>query len=793
MTASNHIYVRNFRDLDEEEKKNAGGKGSALAILYQAGFNVPDGFVILPNAFNGNDVKSEAWEQINLELQHIRKGDLSIAFAVRSSALSEDSANASFAGQFETVLNVDTDNDIQKAIHLVYQSRLSERVNAYSKEKGINPNQEMAIVIQKMVSSEISGILFTSDPVTGDRSLMVGNYTHGLGEKLVSGEVNPETFTMQRPKMIYKGPSEFKKFSKKLFKNSVKIELFLGFPQDIEWAIADGKLFVLQSRPITTLRPDVPETGEWNDTLTGSFIWTSNNAGEAAEDVVVPFTWSYFQKTFNEISEIIPGFHSMGNICGRIYFNVSFMLTLYNVLGKNPEETVEEIAEILGRVPEGITMPILPYPKMAIMKFIMKNSKPLQKKKKEATKNLEKNKEKFPIISKSYLKQIPKITSNQELISFWNNNIKPMMYEMRYTMLGPAARSAFYTSKLRAELTKIMGEEDATILISNLSNENELLESLGPVVGIYRLIKGELSESEYLDRYGHRSSHEGDFSLPRPIEDPNWVNKQIDEYKKSNIDIESLIQRQKEKNEEVVERFKINFPKKAKKLLKKIETASIYARQREFIRSESSRFDYTIRKFMLQVGKITGLGNDVFFLTIDEFLDVLSGENTSIQYIPARKETYEKYKQMHPYPVYISGRFNPEEWYSDPNRRFDYFDSNSKEIIEFDKNTISGFSGSAGKTEGIVRILKNSEEGDKLQEGEILVATSTNIGWTLLFPRAKAIITDIGAPLSHAAIVARELGIPAVVGTNNATMVLKTGDKVLVDGTQGIVKVLEKA
>jgi len=121
----------------------------------------------------------------------------------------------------------------------------------------------------------------------------------------------------------------------------------------------------------------------------------------------------------------------------------------------------------------------------------------------------------------------------------------------------------------------------------------------------------------------------------------------------------------------------------------------------------------------------------------------------------------------------------------------DYYDASMPIVSASDSETLKGYAGAAGRIEGIVRILYNSEEGDKLLPGEILVATTTNIGWTPLFPKAAAIITDIGAPLSHAAIVARELGIPAVIGCGNATTRLKTGDRVIVDGGHGVVHILE--
>jgi pyruvate,water dikinase len=199
-----------------------------------------------------------------------------------------------------------------------------------------------------------------------------------------------------------------------------------------------------------------------------------------------------------------------------------------------------------------------------------------------------------------------------------------------------------------------------------------------------------------------------------------------------------------------------------------------------------------MRAFALRAGELTGVGEDVFFLTKDEVLSLLAGDDSVRGFIPLRKETYERYRALPPYPTIIVGRFDPFKWAADPNRRSDIFDASAPAAPRSDSSdTITGFAGALGVVEGIVRRLDNLEDSDQLQPGEILVTTMTNIGWTPLFPRLAAIITDLGAPLSHAAIVARELGIPAVVGCGDATMRLKTGDRVRVDGGKGYVEVLQ--
>ncbi len=159
--------------------------------------------------------------------------------------------------------------------------------------------------------------------------------------------------------------------------------------------------------------------------------------------------------------------------------------------------------------------------------------------------------------------------------------------------------------------------------------------------------------------------------------------------------------------------------------------------------------------------------------------------------MPSRRAAYQTYQALPPYPALIRGQFDPVRWAADPNRRTDYYDEQA--VPARPEETVRGFPGAAGVVEGTARVLRTPEEAAGLGDGEILVTTVTNIGWTPIFPRAAAVVTDVGAPISHAAIVARELGIPAVVGCGNATMLLHSGDWVRVDGSNGTVEVLRPA
>jgi len=232
-------------------------------------------------------------------------------------------------------------------------------------------------------------------------------------------------------------------------------------------------------------------------------------------------------------------------------------------------------------------------------------------------------------------------------------------------------------------------------------------------------------------------------------------------------------------------------PRNFDSLLQRIREAARLTRVREAARSEMDRTFWVSRDFVLRAGSLCDLGADAFFLEYEEILKLLDGLDEVTAQIPARKEAYKRFSSLPQYPTLIVGRFDPVSWAADPNRRTDIYDARQQIKAQF-MNQIKGLPGSAGQAEGRVRIVHSPEAGAQLLRGEILVTVTTNVGWTPLFPRLAAVVTDVGAPLSHAAIVARELGIPAVVDYFNATSVLKTGDRVRVDGGPGSVEVIER-
>jgi phosphohistidine swiveling domain-containing protein len=771
-------------ELSAEYLPLAGGKGRTLAQLSRRHYPVPRGFVILPAEFDADELKPEAWEQTRAYLAQLR--DRGMTFAVRSSALGEDSPQASFAGTFETVLDVGTDEAIQAAIEVVRRSRHDPRVQAYSRAQGLEENYEVAVIVQQFIRADFAGVLFTADPITGNLMRMTGNFVSGSGDKLVSGEANAQVFTFDRRNGKYSGPPEFKPFARRLYRLGTRLDTELGTSQDIEWAVAGGSVYVLQSRPVTTMRGFNPLTGEWNDTLTGDFLWSNGNAAEIQPEVMPLLTATVGQLWGQGYGLWWCRYPMSGIIGGRQYFNLSVQVAPFVRLpGISLQRALNYIELWWGRVPPDITVPLLPLSLRQILTQILPIFLRSARRMARYRSQIPGFVAETPMWCREMRQSIRQADSRAELIALWQDTIKP------YYCFGTAMASAGNSNvipQLEAKLRSLVGEDDASALLSNLGGES-YLDSLGPLVCLAKVTRGEMSREDYLERYGHRGPYEFDLIRPQPAEDPAWLDQEIANFTSAPVDVDALLDKQRASFDAAWQRLSSRYPRKAKALRRRLDEAARLATLREGARSEITRVMGVIRAWALRVGDVTGLGEDVFHLTIDELLAVLAGNEMACRTLPARQETYARYCALPPYPPVISGRFDPFRWAADAKRRQDVFDAHAPVPMPT-SDVITGFAGAAGVVDGVVRRIDRVEEGHLLQPSEILVTMTTNVGWTPLFPRAAAIVTDVGAPLSHAAIVARELGIPAVVGCVNATVRLKTGDRVRVNGGQGTVNIL---
>lgn len=530
------------------------------------------------------------------------------------------------------------------------------------------------------------------------------------------------------------------------------------------------------------------DTFVWNDSTSMDILWTKTNLGEAFSYPMTPLTWSVAQFTFKDMV-FIPGHSMLGIVGGWAYFNFSNLATALHLLGLSRKLTISMMEELLNlRLPAGVEVPLISYPRLKIIPVLLNFSRYFAQLNRASK------------MAPSYLAETPKwfarckekIEQEQTLsglLKIWQDDIQKHLQQGFWVVMSTANASMDYTSKLRKKLSRLVTPEDANTLLTNLSSENELLASLGPVLGISQVVRGEMSREAYREKYGHRGAQEFELAAPSPMETPDWLEQEIARFQKEPIDVDTMLKSQKETVAAAWRRFVSAHPRQANSMQIQLRENARRARMREQVRSEYVRDRWLARLFALRVGTVSGIGDDVFFLTLEEIQALLSGDKSVLSNIPVRKSMREQLIALPPYPTIIRGSFDPFKWSADPNRRNDVYDVNAL-MADKKSRLITGSPGSAGKVEGIVRVIENPADGGSLQTGEILVAAQTDIAWTLLFPRAAAVITDVGAALSHAAIVARELGIPAVVGCGDASTRLKSGDRVRVDGAKGLVEIL---
>ena len=534
-----------------------------------------------------------------------------------------------------------------------------------------------------------------------------------------------------------------------------------------------------------------PATGEWNDSLAGEFLWSNVNVSEAVPDVMTPSTWSLWWIYHYEANPFeFPGQYPFcGNICGRPYLNLSLISSVYRAIGRDVRKELQ--GDMIGSAPAEMDIPIIPFSPLAVL---WKTLPGLIKSQQDARRDIQR----IPLFlaetpdwCRTMRIQILNASDASGLLTMWVQSLKPAVVQACRMLRSVTMLLADPATKLRLDLIALVGEVDANALLSNLSGASGDLESLGPMVGLAKVQKSKMSREQYMENYGHRSPHEMELFAPGSEDDPDWLEKRLADFAQSTMDVEASLVKQRLEYASAWQRFESRFPNKVKITRRQLDKTASAAKNREAVRSEVTRTARLVRQFLFRVGKVTGLGDGVFFLSLDETAALLAGDRLSADHIPARREAYQRYCALPTYPALIIGCFDPFQWAANPDRRSDFFDARQAKVPAF-SGKITGFAGAVGCVEGIVRRIDRVEDGNQIKPGEILVTSITNVGWTPFFPRLAAIVTDVGAPLSHAAIVAREMGIPAVVGCGNATTLLKTGDRVRVDGGRGTVEILNR-
>jgi len=760
--------VYRFESAPDEVLSRCGGKGASLIRMTRMGLPVPEGLVVTAGTDPDNEEVRTAIASLSDKY----------TYAVRSSALNEDGSDNSFAGQYETVTDV-IKADLAKVIRTVTGSADNSRVKEYLSNSNVAAS-EIAVVIQRFVKPEYAGVLFTADAITGSSREMVGNFVEGEGEALVSGQKNASEFRINALKYAYSGSDVMKKHARGLYKYASRIRSEYGCEVDIEWAISEGKLYILQARPITTLKRFDPDNYLINGSRSGEFLLTKTNVGEIFMKPLTPMTFSVLEEINNVLC--LPCW--LDSIDGQAYMNVSVLCAMLIAMGTKEEKAYCAVKDLVGILPEGKTVPVFPFDgkkfKKNLFQLLTGGKAKGRKSKLSKAQKLEMVRT-LPEISRGLISEIRKLNTNEELYRYGQDVLIPKLVDGLSAIMASSGMKMVPLFKTRGKLEKLVGEETAKGLLGGCLG---IIESMKPLLYLEDVISGKITEKEFMNTCGQRSVNEMELSEIHPYEDPGYLTKAIEDYKTQGISAHDLKTKSEREFEEALESYCKENQGKAKRVRKMIESFRGANAFREEIRAKGVWCMCVLREWLLALGRANGIGNDVFMLYIREAIALSGGDRSVLANIPARKTNYERYLSRPAFPNIIIGRFDPDEWINDPHRRNDFYCSGSDVSVSSD---VKGFPGAAGKVTGNVRVIESIDLIDTFETGEILVTSATNIGWTRVFPKVSAIITDIGAPLSHAAIVAREFGIPAVVGCGNATTVLKTGDIVEVDGLNGTV------
>ena len=771
--------------------------------------------------------------------------------AVRSSALVEDGKQFSFAGQFDSVLHVNRET-LSNALKMVWKSAYSERILAYKKANNLSVTGGIAIVVQEMIDADVAGVAFGFNPVTGNRSEIVVNATYGLGEGLVSGELNADQFSVNLKNEITSEitekdrklvmnpdgnvgthyvnvPQEIQKTASVSDKHLIEIkDLLVGLYahfnsyQDIEFAIKKDKIYLLQTRPITTV--------SIGDASGERIIWDSSNIIESYPGITSPLTFSFIRDVYEAvyrqfagimgvnaktIEENSPVFENMlGLLNGRVYYN---LLSWYKALALLPGYSLNaEFMEKMMGVKERFELKDLPTrskfsERMRVLNMIrimLKNLRQLPKMSRNFQADFNKKMLEYEAIN---LNEKPAFELMDLYVSFEQTLLKkwkaPLVNDF-YAMV--------YFGVLQKLMTKYKLDENGNLHNDLLCNSDDIIsvEPMHRCVKIAQLIQknavtkelflnatpGEIqarieevpieirSEIDaYLNKFGNRCVGELKLETITYHDNPAAFLKIIKSYVKQGVNqINESHSAELRSNAESIVAQKLKGKWFKKRLLKYVlrKTRTLVS-GRENLRFERTRGFGMVRKIFLAFGRqfaaeqLIEAERDIFYLTKSEIFDVVKGTSVTTDIkllIQLRKTEQEAQQEMR-----TSERITT---YGNVHVGNDFAHVSGEAITDGD---LTGIGCCAGVVRAEVQVVLDPTEIEQLN-GRILVTSSTDPGWVPLFPTAAAILVERGSLLSHSAIVSREMGKPCIVGIKGLLDTLKTGDIVEMDGSTGVVK-----
>ncbi|MGN0690781.1 MAG: PEP/pyruvate-binding domain-containing protein, partial [Oscillospiraceae bacterium] len=499
-------YIHKLSKLPKE--LSFGGKAMSLNTLLQHGLTVPMGYAVAAQAFENGALCPEAEAELSALIKSLPK---KYTYAVRSSAVGEDGAEDSFAGAYDTVLDVTADK-IPEAVKAVAASAENVRSDVYAQSRG-TCRGNIGAVIQRYIPPEYAGVLFTADPVTAGTGYMSGSFVRGAGEALVSGEKCDGSFRINAVSFAYEGPAELEKFGKRLHDCAAKAVHIFGCPQDIEWAVRGNRLYILQARPITTIHHNDRESFLINDSLCGDYLLSKTNVGEIFLRPVSPATYGII----SGVTDFL-GIPLIADVCGQLYCNISGVCSVLASFGISEKKAFSMVSDIAGGIPDSTDIPLFPYDKKLLFKKFGRiiTHSPSKKKVGRLRGNIP------DMINRTGIELIEKIrgiTSSEELYSFWDDCCAPYMISVLSAIVtGLSVKPLLSTRK---KLEAVCGAELADRLLSCRSSENAP-ESLGMLLAIEDVTNGRMTKVEYTERYGHRHTDEMELSMPYQYEDTDF-------------------------------------------------------------------------------------------------------------------------------------------------------------------------------------------------------------------------------------------------------------------------------
>lgn len=808
-----------------EMQNQYGGKGASLLKLKEAGFVVPDFVVFTENELNTIEIET-ILQRINSELN-------AEYYAVRSSANLEDGAIQSFAGIFHTELYVNS-AQLAEAIQKVRDSKTTTTVQTYLKQNNLSQDQlQLAIVVQEMVASQISGVAFGIDPTKPFRKSKLVSAVYGLGEGLVSGHLNADhfewrdgnwqkTIVAKERALVYKdGKLDYVEVEKEkqeeaslsdeqldeLEQTLNRLEALYHAPQDMEFCFVNNQLNVLQSRPITAIK-----------TFQNHIIWDNSNIIESYPGITLPFTFSFIlaiyesvYKNFavllgvpkNQIAANSEVFAEMlGHIKGRVYYQ---LVNWYKALAMLPAYNINAayMEKMMGvSEPLGIDFTLKAQPsKLKSYWYVFKTAVKIAR----LNYRLPKVKEQFTLKVNGIVNQYKsKDYSQSSTADIWEDYhaFKKLLVNEWWPPLANDLLAMIYFGTLQKLCTNwlnqpylhtqlivrkypvksVLPAQLIDKIVNTAINEHVLneIKSLPEATTWQKCQHNELGETgklilNYIQLYGDRSVGELKFENETFTQNPLSFISILKSYSvMEQIHKPALSPNINEVTKE------LSFLKKA--VFKHVANkAAQLVADRENLRFDRTFGFGTIRMFLWYLGKkwekdkVIVDFKDIFYLMENEINDFVVGRLNASQ-MPAivveRKKEFEAYKNSPDLPARL------HQW----DEELDIY-----EKLEVLDGQMSGIPCCAGEVTAKVRILSNPNEVQSL-EGDILVTTSTDPGWITIFQSASAILVERGSTLSHAAIVSREMGIPCIVGVKGITQILKNGDTVKMNGQTGIIE-----